>query len=224
MKSLRFANLCHCPALLPTPRPSSKGQYSPCTSPVDLSLRLPLPFSLYSWISQRDSLSVLSFTWWLKKIFFKFYFFFFVRVHKQASLVAQMVMSLPTTWETRIGSLGGEDLLGKGMDNPLQYPCLGNPTDRGAWRVAVHGVPKSWTWLTNTFIVHKLPSASGLLIFKLLFGVDHFKSLYWINLFIYFASGYVTCGILALWPGVEPTPSALESEVSTTGLPGQSQP
>ena len=26
--------------------------------------------------------------------------------------------------------------------NPLQYSCLGNPTDRGAWRAAVHGVAK----------------------------------------------------------------------------------
>ena len=29
--------------------------------------------------------------------------------------------------------------------NPLQYSCLGNPMDRGAWRATVHGVTKSWT-------------------------------------------------------------------------------
>ena len=29
---------------------------------------------------------------------------------------------------------------GEGNSNPLQYSCLGNPTDRGAWRAAVHGV------------------------------------------------------------------------------------
>jgi len=28
-------------------------------------------------------------------------------------------------------------------DNPLQYSCLENPTNRGAWRVTVHGVTKS---------------------------------------------------------------------------------
>ena len=33
--------------------------------------------------------------------------------------------------------------------NPLQYPCLENPMDRGAWRATVHGVPKSWTRLSN---------------------------------------------------------------------------
>ena len=31
--------------------------------------------------------------------------------------------------------------------NPLQYPCLENPTDRGAWQATVHGVAKSWTRL-----------------------------------------------------------------------------
>ena len=29
--------------------------------------------------------------------------------------------------------------------NPLQYPCLENSTDRGAWRATVHGVAKSQT-------------------------------------------------------------------------------
>ena len=36
---------------------------------------------------------------------------------------------------------------GEGNGNPLQYSCLENPTDRGAWRATVHRVPKSWTWL-----------------------------------------------------------------------------
>ena len=40
---------------------------------------------------------------------------------------------------------------GEGNDNPLQYFCLGNPLDRGAWRDTVHGVTKSQTqqkWLS----------------------------------------------------------------------------
>ena len=36
---------------------------------------------------------------------------------------------------------------GEENGNPLQYSCLGNPMDRGAWRATVHGVTKSWTWL-----------------------------------------------------------------------------
>ena len=35
--------------------------------------------------------------------------------------------------------------LGEGNGHPLQYSCLGNPMDRGAWRATVHGVTKSWT-------------------------------------------------------------------------------
>ena len=35
---------------------------------------------------------------------------------------------------------------GEGNGNPLQYSCLGNPMDRGAWGTTVHGVTKkSWT-------------------------------------------------------------------------------
>ena len=32
---------------------------------------------------------------------------------------------------------------------PLQYSCLGNPVDRGAWQPTVHGITKSWTWLSD---------------------------------------------------------------------------
>ena len=33
----------------------------------------------------------------------------------------------------------------EGTGTPLQYSCLENPMDRGAWWAAVHGVAKSWT-------------------------------------------------------------------------------
>ena len=36
---------------------------------------------------------------------------------------------------------------GGGNGNPLQYSCLENPMDRGAWQATVHGVAKRWTWL-----------------------------------------------------------------------------
>ena len=38
---------------------------------------------------------------------------------------------------------------GGGHGNPLQYSCLENPMDRGAWKAAVHGVTKSQTRLSN---------------------------------------------------------------------------
>ena len=39
--------------------------------------------------------------------------------------------------------------LGEGNDNPLQYSCLENPMDRGAWWATVHGVAKSRTQLND---------------------------------------------------------------------------
>ena len=34
---------------------------------------------------------------------------------------------------------------GEGNDNPLEYSCLENPMDRGAWQASVPEVTKSWT-------------------------------------------------------------------------------
>ena len=43
----------------------------------------------------------------------------------------------------------------EGNGSPLQYCCLENPMDRGAWWAAVHGVAKSWTRLSDfTFTFH----------------------------------------------------------------------
>ena len=51
------------------------------------------------------------------------------------------------------GNLGSIPELGRfprgGHGNPLQYPCLENPMDRGAWKATVHGVTKSWTQQSN---------------------------------------------------------------------------
>ena len=38
---------------------------------------------------------------------------------------------------------------GEGHGNPLQYSCLENPMDRGAWWSTVRGVTKSWTQLSD---------------------------------------------------------------------------
>ena len=43
----------------------------------------------------------------------------------------------------RVQSLALEDSLEEGIGNPLQYSCLENPMDRGAWRATVYGVIKT---------------------------------------------------------------------------------
>ena len=55
-----------------------------------------------------------------------------------------------------------DSMLGEGNGTPLQYSCLENPMDGGAWWAAVHGVAKSWTRLsgfTFTFHFHALEKA-----------------------------------------------------------------
>ena len=48
-----------------------------------------------------------------------------------------------------IGEKGSVSELGRspggGNDNPLQYSCLKNPKDMGAWRATVYGITKNWT-------------------------------------------------------------------------------
>ena len=53
------------------------------------------------------------------------------------------------------GSIPGwEDSPGEGNGNPLQYSCLENPMDRGAWRL-VYGVKRvGHDWAINTFVNH----------------------------------------------------------------------
>ena len=56
------------------------------------------------------------------------------------------------------GDLGSSPGLGRspgeGNGNPLQYYCLENPMDRGAWQAAVYGVTKSWTRLSEFTLLH----------------------------------------------------------------------
>ena len=59
-----------------------------------------------------------------------------------SSLVAQM-KNLPAMQEPWVQSLGWKDFPGEGNGYPLQYSCLENPMDRGAWWATVHGVTKS---------------------------------------------------------------------------------
>ena len=62
-----------------------------------------------------------------------------------------MVKNLPAMQETRAEKISGLGRSpGEGHGNPLQYSCLENSKDRGVWWATVHGVTKSWTWLSNS--------------------------------------------------------------------------
>ena len=63
---------------------------------------------------------------------------------KSASLMAQRVESACNSGDP--GLIPG---LGEGNGNPLQYSCLENSMDRGAWWATIRGVAKSRTRLSN---------------------------------------------------------------------------
>ena len=62
---------------------------------------------------------------------------------------------------------------GEGKSNPLQYSCLENPIDRGAWWAAVHGVAKSRTQLSDFTSLHfSLTRYFHFLCFSYPFSID----------------------------------------------------
>ena len=73
--------------------------------------------------------------------------FRFSWANRRASQVALVVKNLPAN----AGDMGHrfdpwvEKSLWRRAGSPLQYSCLENPMDRGAWQATVHGVAKSQT-------------------------------------------------------------------------------
>jgi len=66
--------------------------------------------------------------------------------------VGFLVVLVVKNLSVNIGDLKDSSLIpgsgrfpGRGHGNLLQYSCLGNPMDRGAWQASIHGVAKSWT-------------------------------------------------------------------------------
>ena len=67
-------------------------------------------------------------------------------------LLTRLSWMLPYLWDVSIPQ-------GEGNGDPLQYSCLENPMDGGAWKAAVHGVAKSQARLSDfpfTFHFHAL--------------------------------------------------------------------
>ena len=85
----------------------------------------------------------------------------------ETSLIAQLVKNLPAMQKTQF------QFLGEGDGNPLQYSCLENPMDRGAWQAMVQGVarvrhdlaikppPRCILQISNNFICQLYLSEAG---------------------------------------------------------------
>ena len=114
-----FLLLCSLPSIF-IGFSSSPWLYHPCKS-----IRLPNSY-LWLWLlSLTLGPSVQKLPWWLSG--------------KESTCNAEDRGSIP----------GLERSLRGGHGNPLQYSCLENPMDRGAWQGTVHRVANSQAWLSD---------------------------------------------------------------------------
>ena len=91
-----------------------------------------------------------------KKLSF-FFLFFFLSLEKRGSFhrVSDGKESACNAGDlSSIPGLGGSP--GEGNGNPIQYSCVENSMDRGAWQAIVHGVAKSQIWLSDLTEQQKL--------------------------------------------------------------------
>ena len=65
--------------------------------------------------------------------------------YKLTSMVAQMVKASAYNAGDPGLNPGSGRSPGEGNGNSLQYSCLENPMDRGAWQATFHGVAENWT-------------------------------------------------------------------------------
>ena len=127
-------------------------------SDVNFYLSLPLVTKESTWIFHINRILQIHILMYLMK---KFILFF------SGGFPGGSVVKNPLVGD--MGSIPGlRRSPGEGNGNSLQYPCLGNPMDRGAWRAMVHGVAKSQTRLTDFhFHFQKLePNVNSKVFFK----------------------------------------------------------
>ena len=90
-------------------------------------------------LSKKESIKCLEYLLIFPTVFYRGHFI----LSNTSCFVGQEVKNLHAVQETRVQHPSREDPLVKGMNGyPLQYSCLGNPMDRGAWWVIVHGAAK----------------------------------------------------------------------------------
>ena len=120
---------------------------------------------------------------------------------------------------------------GEGNGSPLQYSCLENSMDRGAWQATVHGVAKSRTQLSETATILWISGLSrgrdDMSPFSLRISLSDENSympqhsvisavnkskLCRLNLTLGGGGSHsIACGILVPWPEIEPMPSAVKA-------------
>lgn len=84
------------------------------------------------------------------------YYLFVIEFQNTGYLITSLVL-LRLPWWLTVKNLPamqgmqvpGSGRFGEGNDNLLQYTCLKNLVDRGAWKATVDGVVKSWIWLST---------------------------------------------------------------------------
>ena len=92
--------------------------------------------------------------------------------------MAQTVQNLPEMQEDPGSIPGLGRSLGAGNGNPLQFSCLENPKDRGAWWATVPRVEKSWTQLSDfTFTFHIYIKYSGSVVKNLPANIGDMSSI-----------------------------------------------
>ena len=92
-------------------------------------------------------------------------------------------------WNYLLSIPGSGRSAGEGNGNPLQYYCLENPLDRGAWWATVHRVAKSLTWLSDFTYTHLLSdprdgSELNMLFVRVYYnilGVESLLSIYFLH-------------------------------------------
>ena len=124
---------------------SGKKKKKPCHKNQIIFLNVPSPLFLFvPYIF--CSFSLLSFSPHLWNVCI--YVYAYLYIHTGTSLVAQMVKNLLAVQEMWLDPWI-KKIPWRRECYPLQYFCLENSTDRGAWQTTVYGITKSWTQLSD---------------------------------------------------------------------------
>ena len=110
-----------------------------------------VPLGMYLEVEFLDHMVILFLIFWGTTILFFIVVVSFYNPIDSAQGFPFLFILTDTVWNTGDTCLipGSGRSPGEGNRNPLQYSCLENSMDRGAWQATVHGVTKSWAQLSD---------------------------------------------------------------------------